>query len=471
MLNSKLLISGTTILAAAVLIIGGTFAFFSDTETSTDNVLAAGSIDLKVDNTCYYNGNACVNGFWDGEEREGNECSCNWELKDLDTEKFFSLEDLKPGDWEEDTISLHVDDNDSWLCADVTLTSDNENTRLEPEIVDGDITDDPNGGELADRLNFIWWADDGDNVLEDDEETLPAGPMGVLGVGGSATVALADSNENIWDEANDPVEGDTTRYIGKGFCFGDITPDPVLAGDQNSPTIDPGFDCDGEQEDNKTQTDSFTADITFRAIQSRHNPDFQCEALEVSIAPTVTLTPTVTPTPGATLTPTPTPILSPTPTPIPSLVINEVSSDGNPNLEWVEIYNPTASAVDVSGWKIEDGNSDDTFPAVSPIPSGGYGVVIGNASTVVVPGSAITIILGDANIGSGLNDSGDLVLLRTPTSVIVDAMNYGNVVTVFPTPPAAPDSGESVARIPNGVDTNTSLDWQLDTSPTIGVAN
>jgi predicted ribosomally synthesized peptide with SipW-like signal peptide len=39
-----------------VLAIGLTGAFFSDTETSTGNTFQAGAIDLKVDNTSYYNG-------------------------------------------------------------------------------------------------------------------------------------------------------------------------------------------------------------------------------------------------------------------------------------------------------------------------------------------------------------------------------------------------------------------------------
>lgn len=165
------------------------------------------------------------------------------------------------------------------------------------------------------------------------------------------------------------------------------------------------------------------------------------------------------------------PTATPSATPIPELVLNEVSSDGNPNLEWVEIHNPTGSSVDVSGWTIEDALTDDVFPTVSPIPAGGYAVVIGNASTVSVPSSAITITLGNSTIGSGLNDTGDLIRLKTPATTIVDEMSYGNNTTVFPTPPVAPDAGESVARNPNGVDTNTAGDWVIDSSPSIGVAN
>ena len=47
-LNSKVLLSIATIFAAAAIVLGATFAFFSDTETSKDNTFVAGALDLKV---------------------------------------------------------------------------------------------------------------------------------------------------------------------------------------------------------------------------------------------------------------------------------------------------------------------------------------------------------------------------------------------------------------------------------------
>lgn len=294
-MNKKIALSGISILTALTLVGAGAFAFFSDTETSTGNILAAGALDLKIDNTCYYNGNACIEGFFQNTEEP---CSCTWKAKDLEEgDLFWDLRDLKPGDWEEDTISLEVD-NDSWVCADVTLTSDDNNSQTEPEEEDGDVTPGPIGeGELADEVNFIWWADDGDNVLEDNETPLPSGPMGVLNVGQTATVALADSNQGIWGPG--PLPGGETKYIGKAWCFGDLTLTPVASGSGN-PTVDPGFDCDGTLLNNITQTDSFTSDISFRAVQARNNDQFQCTPPVVTPteSPTPTHTPTPTPGPG-----------------------------------------------------------------------------------------------------------------------------------------------------------------------------
>ncbi|MDP1707158.1 MAG: TasA family protein [bacterium] len=56
----KILISAGTIAVVAALTVGGTIAFYNDTETSTGNIFTAGSIDLKVDHTLQtYNGVDC----------------------------------------------------------------------------------------------------------------------------------------------------------------------------------------------------------------------------------------------------------------------------------------------------------------------------------------------------------------------------------------------------------------------------
>ncbi len=276
----KILLSIAVIGVAGALAISASNAIFSDVEMSTGNTFTAGEIDLKIDNTSYYSNTP---GLYNSET--------SWLMKDLEegTDFFFMFEDLKPGDWGEDTISLHVKDNDSWLCVDVTLTSDDDNGLTEPEEGDGDVTGGDGEGELADRVAFIWWADDGDNVLEEDEYLLPSGPLGALEVGETATVALADSTFNLWGDIG-PFPGDDIRYIGKAWCFGRLTPEPLPQDHEgftvpvggNGPDVrGTGFVCDGSVEDNITQTDGMTADISFRAVQSRNNTAFVCTRPEV----------------------------------------------------------------------------------------------------------------------------------------------------------------------------------------------
>ena len=188
----RILYSLSIVLLVGAASAGATGAFFSDAETSAGNTFAAGAIDLKIDNESYYNG--ALN------------ASTTWQLADLTIQKFFDFPDVKPGDRGEDTISLHVNNNDAYLCANVKLTSNDDNTPTEPELLD-DPTTGPSLGELASSINFVWWADDGDNVLEDNEKVISEGPIGALGLNGSTTVALADSQTNIWTGQGGPVPG------------------------------------------------------------------------------------------------------------------------------------------------------------------------------------------------------------------------------------------------------------------------
>src|SRR3989344_7240588 len=162
--NKKKLLSFLTILGTIALVgYGAKIAFFQDTEASKDNILQAGKIDLLIDNTSYYN----------GEPSPDN----TWTLDNLTDQLFFNFEDLKPGDWVEDTISLHVDNNDAWACMNISLTSDDDIDCTEPELEDDPTCAEPDAdidaqdGELAENLQFVFWADDGDNVLEDNENT------------------------------------------------------------------------------------------------------------------------------------------------------------------------------------------------------------------------------------------------------------------------------------------------------------
>ena len=160
----------------------------------------------------------------------------------------------------------------------------------------------------------------------------------------------------------------------------------------------------------------------------------------------------------------------PTPTPSGSLLINEVFVAGNSNEEWVEIFNNTLSSIDISGWSIADNTSSDPIPSSTPIPAGGYAVIVSNDSIVSVPLSVIKIQLGSA-IGNGFAVGGDNVSLTNPSAVVVDSMNWGSNTDFFSPSISGLVSGSSMARNPNGVDTNTAADWIIDSTPTIGVAN
>ena len=267
----------------------GTVAFFSDTETSSNNAFTAGAIDLLIDNESYYNGNVCEDvgtstpdWQWQGSASypvPGTPCSTSFGLSNLDEgHLFFDFHDLKPDDEGEDTISIHVQ-NDAWICLDLTLTSNDDNSSNEPELQTGDDPEDegnPFDGELADGIHFFWWADDGDNVYEEGEPPITDGVVSLSNLDANFPIALADSGNNIWGTPG-PVPGDETVYIAKAWCLGDLALAAVPNNGGVNPSVDPGVACDGSLYGNEYQTDGATLDILFTAEQARHNESFLCE--------------------------------------------------------------------------------------------------------------------------------------------------------------------------------------------------
>jgi len=279
----KILLSLGMIVFVGAVAAGATGAFFNDTETSTGNTFAAGDIDLKIDNESYAI-DYTIPGYENPTGLLAVSTSTSWGLKDLTVEKFFNFTDLKPGDFGEDTISINVGSNDAWVCAAANITSDNDNSIIEPEdevnttLNDGDGT---TNGDLDSALRFAFWVDDGDNVLEDDEvaSIFINGTLADMGAAGQ--IALADSAGSIL--LNDgPIPGDSTFYIAKAWCFGNLTPAAVTqdfsgkTGTNGPLDRGTGVSCDGSGESNIAQTDSVTGDITFYAEQARNNSKFTC---------------------------------------------------------------------------------------------------------------------------------------------------------------------------------------------------
>ena len=163
-MNKKIILSVSIVAIVAAAVIGATTAFFSDTEQSTGNTFTAGSLDLKVDSECTYN----------GVEQPG----CTWLTpKDLATgDLFFNYDDVKPGDTGEDTISLHVDTNDAYICAQISNLNTTERgcNEAEAEVDSSCGTTDLVQGELQNYLKFTIWKDtDCDNVLDTGTQGTP----------------------------------------------------------------------------------------------------------------------------------------------------------------------------------------------------------------------------------------------------------------------------------------------------------
>jgi hypothetical protein len=127
------------------------------------------------------------------------------------------------------------------------------------------------------------------------------------------------------------------------------------------------------------------------------------------------------------------------------IVINELDNYS----EWIELYNPTASAVDISGWRLtaDIDSLDYTVPGSTVIAAGGYWTY---------------------TTSSDLDSGGDVVNLYNDSAVLVDRVAYGN----YGGAPAPSTVVRTVARVPNGTDTDDDArDWNLTASPTLDAAN
>ena len=129
-------------------------------------------------------------------------------------------------------------------------------------------------------------------------------------------------------------------------------------------------------------------------------------------------------------------------------VINELYSRGtDAELDWIEIYNPSSSSIDITGYKIYDsGGFNGTkpkklFPGGSIIPANGF----------------LVIVVDDTDSsGFGLSSSGDEVWLENGSGVVIDNITI----------PAMPDTATSYGRLPDG-----STIWQILNPRTRGFSN
>jgi fimbrial isopeptide formation D2 family protein len=197
------------------------------------------------------------------------------------------------------------------------------------------------------------------------------------------------------------------------------------------------------------------------------------------------------------------------------IVINEVlynqsgADSAAANDEFIELYNASSEAVDLTGWKLLDGNliASDTdgggsiTGSASPfifgsstfttsgtpiLQPGKYAIIwVGNQLRPLTtpPTPPITNAVGPdvafqawLKQAPSLNNSGDDVWLYDSQTKIVDYMAYGtgtaistrSTLNIWNTANESllltPDKGKSLSLTPNGRDSNTSACWEPTTS-------
>lgn len=156
------------------------------------------------------------------------------------------------------------------------------------------------------------------------------------------------------------------------------------------------------------------------------------------------------------------------------VVVNEVKtgSAASASDEFIELYNPCAQPVDLTGFSI-----------VYRAAAGTSDVVVLNL-TKTIAATGWLLVAGptysnggtpDQTYGAGrLAATGGGVGVRDGAQALVDSVGYGTATNAFVegAAAAAPANGQSIARIPNGVDSgHNNLDFAVATTPTPRAAN
>jgi hypothetical protein len=148
-----------------------------------------------------------------------------------------------------------------------------------------------------------------------------------------------------------------------------------------------------------------------------------------------------------------------------TVVINEIHYNGPSNVvqdSFIELCNPTDSAIDISHWRLT-GGVDFFFPPNSLIPAHGFAVLAESPATVQQ-------LYGAAAFGpwnGGLNNDGENLSLRDALNNSVDEVNFQSE---FPWPIAANGNGPSAQLINPTLDNDLGSSW-MSGIPTPGATN
>jgi hypothetical protein len=105
------------------------------------------------------------------------------------------------------------------------------------------------------------------------------------------------------------------------------------------------------------------------------------------------------------------------------LQITEVMYDPAKGGEWIEIYNPDDTAVDLKGWKLFDGASRSISTTATVLLNPGEYIILAddkNAFVSAFPDISLPVI----DIVTAFNNTGDTIILRNPSGTDVSTMTY-----------------------------------------------
>ena len=140
------------------------------------------------------------------------------------------------------------------------------------------------------------------------------------------------------------------------------------------------------------------------------------------------------------------------------MVIQEINYNSSASFDpgdWVELYNNSTAAIDLSGWTFEDSGSSWTVPAGTIVQSGGSLVLADDLNQFTsVYGGGLPVI-GD--LGFGFSGGGELLRLVDGSGVLVDEVDYDDA-SPWPTEPDG--NGPTLQLLDPNADNNDGANWQ-----------
>lgn len=138
--------------------------------------------------------------------------------------------------------------------------------------------------------------------------------------------------------------------------------------------------------------------------------------------------------------------------------------------EWVELYNPTGTSIDLSHWLVRSAQSSQTIPNGTTLASGNYLIMTGTTtvrSLWTIPQQTNLISLPGV-FGGGLSIQGDAIVLQNTSGTNIDGVSWGTNTSVFSPSATTALSGHSLIRTTLARDTDTAQDWIDTPAPTPG---
>lgn len=227
-MTRKIMVSLLVIAVTAVMVGAGTFAYFSDTETSTGNTFTAGTLNLQVGNSD-------------------------------PTGEAISIANRKPTDT--GNAATWLVENTGSLAGDLAIAIgavvNNENVLTEPEAEAGDTTSGVTEGELGGLLKVAIWLDMDKDGLWD------TGDKYLVNDGTVVTAGADITNEALPSAAYQVLN----TFSGDAFTKAALSVNIAGTTEMGNFRVEYDFP-DGGATDNRAQSDSSVFDITFILTQS-----------------------------------------------------------------------------------------------------------------------------------------------------------------------------------------------------------